>query len=175
MRLFACAAVLFCAPVRAAESPADVPVASFEVIDGWIEFKVERDGKPVTGARVTVLVGATVWATGETGPEGRGTFPVPRGGSCQLTFEFGAGPSAPVPLSVLDDKTVVPNRAPVYDGTAQCCVVPPKTPRPPEERSLLAGPLGVAFAVFVLNALFVGWLWWRLRPAGRSPHRRSDT
>jgi cbb3-type cytochrome oxidase subunit 3 len=40
---------------------------------------------------------------------------------------------------------------------------------------LLAGPLGVAFAVFVLNALFVGWLWWRLRPAGRSPHRRSDT
>ncbi|QEG26859.1 hypothetical protein GobsT_16070 [Gemmata obscuriglobus] len=158
-----------CAPLSAAGPAAPAPPeASFTLAGGWVEFVVERNGRPVADARVTVLVGATVWATGETGPTGRGTFPRPAGrDDCQVVFDFGFGASAPIPLTVSDGGTVTPARAPVL-GAVECCQ-PVRRPAPPASPAPPTVPWGVrlalAGAVAFLGPAVALALWWRVRRA----------
>ncbi|CAN0472354.1 unnamed protein product, partial [Phaeothamnion confervicola] len=103
------------------------PVASFASADGFVDLALARAGQPVPGARVTVLVRsdawsrADAWAGGATDVGGRWRFPRPPGADCQVVFDVGAGPTAPIPLALLPDGAVIPLSAPVRDGTAECC------------------------------------------------------
>lgn len=158
------ALVLFVAPLRAGDPPGEAPVASFALTDGWVDFQVTRAGAPVADARVTVLTGAEVWARGETGATGRGTFPKPNRPDCQVVFDFGAGPSAPVPLAFPSDGTVVPNRSPVLDGTAECCQPARRATAPPPAPASRGGRVpyrylipGLVIAGAVLWIVTVRW------------------
>ncbi|MBP3954418.1 hypothetical protein J8F10_03825 [Gemmata sp. G18] len=170
------AMVLSAGPVRAA----DPPTASFTRADGWVNFTLERNGAPVVGARVTVLTGARVWASGETGPAGGGTFPLPVGrGDCQVVFNLGLGPSAPVPLTFSADGTVTPPRAPVL-GAAECCQPPERTPPPPpSDRSAPVVPwhlrLAGAGAIAVLGSVCLVVVWCRARRPTRNYPQHGNT
>ncbi|QJW93134.1 hypothetical protein [Frigoriglobus tundricola] len=170
-------------PALAADPKAVEPVASFALVDGWVDFTLERDGKPVADARATVLVGAERWASGETGGTGRGTFPRPPGTNCQVVFDLGAGPSAPVPLTFLSNDSVIPTRAPVRDGTAECCVTPPRRPQPtepqPPERSTPLTPLRdrliIGAAAVAVNGIWLTWALRRTRRDDSQPSKKRRT
>ncbi|WP_171474732.1 hypothetical protein [Frigoriglobus tundricola] len=93
--------------------------------------------------------------------------PAPAGRDCQIVFDVGAGPSAPIPLALLPDGSVIPLNAPVRDGTAECCrpvdpapvVAPP--PRPPASPVTLWHRLLFGAVVLAVNGLVMGWAWRR--------------
>jgi len=155
--------------VRADSKPVE-PVAAFTLADGWVDFRLEKDGKPVKGARVTVLVGNRIWAQGETGDGGQGTFPRPTGTHCQVVFYLGSGPSAPIPLAFLDDTTVIPTRSPVRDGTGECCATYARRVtenRLPDEAptltTILRDRVIIGSGVLVVGGVYLGYAVWRTR------------
>lgn len=165
-------------PSFGADPKAVEPVASFALADGWIDFRLERDGKPVTSARVTVLVGTEVWARGETDETGQGTFPRPPGRDCQVVFDLGSGPSAPVPLAFLPDGTVIPTRSPVRDGTAECCVTPTRRTQPVEDSvrsTSLPERLAIGLVVLAFNCICLGVAMWRDRRRNPDPRKTRRT
>jgi hypothetical protein len=155
---------------------AEPPEASFRVIDGWLHVRVTDAGRPMPGVHVRCLVGATVWASGQTDADGQGAFPRPTGDWCQLVFDLGAGPSAPVPLTFLPDGTAVPVASPVRDGTAACCVMPPGFPRRSPEATGSTDPsfreplLGLGVGGVACGLTLAAW---RRRAARRGPGRPS--
>jgi len=164
-------------PSFGADPKAVEPVAAFALADGWIDFRVERDGKPVTAARVTVLVGKEVWARGETGDTGQGTFPRPPLRDCQVVFDLGTGPSAPVPLAFLPDGTVIPTRSPVRDGTAECCVTPTRRTQPVEQSvptTSLRERLAIGLVVLAINFVCLGGVMWRARRRKPRPPQHNE-
>lgn len=160
----------------AGEDAPSLPTATFEVEDGWVNVRLQRDGKPVPNTRLKVLVERQLWAEGEMGDEGLGTFPRPRGMYCQLVFDMGAGPAAPIPLNFLPDGTLVPTESPVRDGTAACCVKPASalTSSVPSDSSEAPTPpwwqgrWQIAAAVLGVNGSVLGWVYWRSRQASHT-------
>jgi hypothetical protein len=154
--------------------PSD-PMVTFNLTDGWVDFHLEKDGKPVINARVKVLVGSQIWAEGETGETGRGTFPRPDGMYCQVVFDLGKGLFAPIPLSFLPDGTLSPTNAPVLSGNSECCEIPSRrevsrssevapessTGSPSRDRMI------IGVAVLLVNGTVLGWVLRRPRHAQR--------
>ncbi len=176
--------VAFPVSARAADSKLAEPVAAFTLADGWVDFRLERDGRPVKGARVTVLVGNQIWAQGETGDTGEGTFPRPGATDCQVVFNLGSGPSAPIPLAFIADGTMTPARSPVRDGAAECCERPRKSvsakPTPNERpayaavlAAMLLSPFGIAATFVLVSSLFLGWLLWQTSTRSTQHIRKS--
>jgi hypothetical protein len=114
-----------------------------------------------------VLASGELWANGETGEQGNGTFPRPTGDSCQVIFHLQNGPSAPIPLAFLPDATVIPTRSRVRIATGDCCSPPPRPiPRsspasPPITRSTVRNAITVA--VTVATGICLCLVWWRTR------------
>lgn len=107
---------------------ADNPTVDFAVADGWVNLRLYAGDTPVTDAKIMVFVGDTVWAEGETGATGTGTFQRPKADHCQVVFLYTTGASAPVPLTFSGD-AVTPASAPVGGARPPCCLVaPPYTP-----------------------------------------------
>jgi hypothetical protein len=152
--------------------PSD-PIVSFTLTNSRVDFRLEKNGNPVANARVRILVGSQTWAEGETGETGRGTFPRPNSMYCQVVFDLGKGPSAPVPLTFLADDTVIPTQSPVLSGTSDCCVIPsrrlvsspsdaaPKT----STGASLRDRVTIGVAVLLVNGTILGWILRRPRSA----------
>lgn len=113
------ATVFSTAPARAAE-----PQVAFVVKDGWVEFTLTSDDKPVPDAQVRVFDGqGGKFAEGETGPAGRGEFPLPPGHSFRVEIRIGDRTADPILLTPIDDH-VVPTNVLLSFGLAPCCRVP---------------------------------------------------
>lgn len=150
-------------------APDQPPEAAFVVRDGWLNVRLTDAGRPVSGATVRCLVGTHQWAEGETGSDGDGAFPAPKAGTCQMVFDLGAGPSAPIPLTFLTADSIVPTSCAVRDGSRDCCrpvrLTPvgdtPAAPAPPT-----VWPLAVAG--LVLGTVLSAAALWLLRRTMRS-------
>jgi hypothetical protein len=107
--------------LAAGQCAAAKPEASFALVDGWIEARVEQDGKPVAGARVEVfdVIGAP-FAQGETAEQGIGTFPRPKGHTCRLAVTIGGKPCESV-LLTFEGESVSPARVQLTFNDRSCC------------------------------------------------------
>jgi len=113
------ATVVFVSPVAAGE-----PQVAFVVKDGWVEFTLAQDDKPVPDAQVRVFTtNGHKFAEGETGPGGRGEFPLPPGHSFRVEIKLGDRTADPILLTPIDNH-VVPTNVLLSFGLAPCCKVP---------------------------------------------------
>lgn len=113
------ATVVFVSPVAAGE-----PQVAFVVKDGWVEFTLAQDDKPVPDAQVRVFTtNGHKFAEGETGPGGRGEFPLPPGHSFRVEIKIGDRTADPILLTPIDDH-VVPTNVLLSFGLAPCCKLP---------------------------------------------------
>jgi hypothetical protein len=158
------------------------PIVTFSLGDAWVDFRLEKNGKPVVAARVRILVGSQTWAEGETGETGRGTFPRPDSMYCQVVFDLGKGPSAPVPLTFLADGTVIPTQSPVLSGTSDCCVIPSRRVASPSPDVTLQTSTGTSWrdrvtigaAVLLVNGTILGWILRRPRHSQNPTERITE-
>ena len=128
-RLALIALLAFAPPLKAD----DGPTVEFTLADGWVNLRLHAGDTPVTEAKLVVLVGDGVWAEGETGEKGQGSFLRPKAATCQVVFVYSTGTSAPVPLTFHGD-TLTPTSAAVGGVKPPCCLVaPPETPAPAGE------------------------------------------
>src|SRR3954469_22529686 len=116
-----CLTALAALLLAAGQCAAARPEASFALVDGWIEARIEQDGKPVAGARVEVfdVIGAP-FAQGETAEQGVGTFPRPRGHTCRLAVTIGGKPCDSV-LLPFEGESASPPRVQLTFGDRSCC------------------------------------------------------
>jgi hypothetical protein len=113
------ATLLFVSPVAARE-----PQIAFAVKDGWVEITVTHDDKPVADAQVRVItLSGHKFAEGETGPEGRGEFPLPPGTDFRVEIKVGDRNADPIRLTKIDDH-VVPTNVLLSFGISPCCKLP---------------------------------------------------
>jgi hypothetical protein len=118
------AVVLLATACRPAVAHAAEPQVAFVVADGWVEFALTQDGRPVAGAQVRVFAATGHrYADGETGPEGRGVFPLPPGPSFRVEIKLGDRTADPILLTPVGDH-VVPTEVLLSFGLAPCCKVP---------------------------------------------------
>lgn len=150
------ATVVFVSPVAAGE-----PQVAFVVRDGWVEFTLAQDDKPVPDAQVRVFTtNGHKFAEGETGPGGRGEFPLPPGHSFRVEIKIGDRTADPIMLMPIDDHVVPTNvllsfgLAPCYRGTYT------PSAKPGEYGDLLHGTFVIDRAARVV---------WANRGTGRSP------
>ena len=129
-RLALLALLAFASPLKA-----DGPTVEFTLADGWVNLRLHAGDTPVTDAKLVVLVGDGVWAEGETGEKGQGSFLRPKAVTCQVVFIYSTGTSAPVPLTFQGD-TLTPTSAAVGGVKPPCCLIaPPESPAPAAEDS----------------------------------------
>jgi hypothetical protein len=122
--LLIAAAVLIGIPLTAPIGRAAEPQVEFEVKDGWVEFVLTRDDKPVPDATVLVFdSGGNKFAEGETGAQGRGLFPLPPGAEFRVEFKVDGRNADMIRLAPVDGR-VVPNRVLLSFGLAPCCRTP---------------------------------------------------
>jgi len=100
------------------------PRVAFTVEDGWLRFAVRQDDKPVADAAVSVFTeqGAP-WAKGETGDNGKGGFPLPRGDEVLVELKLGEKTADLITLRRTGDG-VEPAEVLVTFGLRPCCRVP---------------------------------------------------
>lgn len=116
-----CAALL-AALAWAGSADAGKPEATFALAKGWVEFRIEQDGSPASGATVEVFdaVGAPV-ANGETGEGGEGSFPKPAGHTCRLLVTVKGKACDSVLLLFDGPASVRPARVQLTFGDRSCC------------------------------------------------------
>lgn len=123
-RLWIAAVVLLATVSDATPALATEPQVVFGVKDGWVEFSLTQDDKPVADALVRVFTtDGHRFAEGETGPGGRGLFPLPPGHSFRVEIKVGDRTSDSILLTPIDDH-VVPTNVLLSFGLAPCCRVP---------------------------------------------------
>ncbi len=87
-RFWIAAVVLLATIVSVSPVAAGEPQVAFGVKDGWVEFTLAQDDKPVPDAQVRVFTtNGHKFAEGETGPGGRGEFPLPPGHSFRVEIK----------------------------------------------------------------------------------------
>jgi hypothetical protein len=170
------------ASVRAAE-----PQVAFVVKDGWVEFTLTQDDKPVADAQVRVFTAnGHTFGEGETGPQGRGEFPLPPDHSFRVEIKIGDRTADSILLTPIDDH-VVPTNVLLSFGLAPCCKVPsrgmfgsggrdvPATNPPATSPGSI--PIGAQVVCSVLfTALGVSIIWMSRRrssPTDRLPSRET--
>lgn len=118
-----CATILlalgFCGAAAALE-----PQVAFKVRKGFVELELQKEGKPVPNAAITVRdhLGG-IFAEGETGPKGEGSFPLPKSPSFSLEFRVDGRLSQPVTLTMVGGE-VVPMEVLLNFELRACCRIP---------------------------------------------------
>lgn len=142
------------------------PEAAFTLADGRLGVRVTRGGEAIPGAQVRCLVGTRVWATADTDADGRAFVPRPPKDWCQVVVDVGAGPTAPIPLTLLPPDEVVPKSWTVGGDAAECCLAPTVLPRAeptpkPEPPSPLISDLlfGLGLGTVLAGLGFAVWRW----------------
>lgn len=140
-------------PCRGAE-----PQIAFVVADGWVTFKLQQDGQPVAGARVRVLdAQGRQFAEGETGPEGRGLFPLPPGASLMVEVKLGERTADLIRLTRTDD-SLVPTQVLLSFGLRPCCRGAKSLESPAPEAHPLARaawPAGLGGVLIVIGTVLL--------------------
>ncbi|MBA4189880.1 MAG: hypothetical protein C0467_18000 [Planctomycetaceae bacterium] len=107
--------------IASSSAKAVEPQAAFVVSDGWVSFTLTRDDKPVPDAVVRVYdEQGRMFGEGETGSEGRGEFPLPRGNLFRVEIKIGDRTADMIPLTKVEDR-VVPSTVLLSFGLAPCC------------------------------------------------------
>ncbi|MBU6217240.1 MAG: hypothetical protein KGR17_11610 [Acidobacteria bacterium] len=156
-------ATVLCA---ASASNAAEPQAAFALKDGWVALAVTRDGVPVNEARIKVCDGqGQPFATGETGQEGRGEFPLPPGPSFTVEIKVGDRTADPIRLTH-GSAGLFPSEVLLTFGLSPCCRVPSRgwavgaervparEPRPDTMPELLLA-VGVAGTAIIVSLIVV--------------------
>ena len=109
----------FCGAAAALE-----PQVAFKVRKGFVELELQKEGKPVPNAAITVRdhLGG-IFAEGETGPKGEGSFPLPKSPSFSLEFRVDGRLSQPVTLTMVGGE-VVPMEVLLNFELRACCRIP---------------------------------------------------
>jgi hypothetical protein len=140
----------------------------FAVTDGWVEFTVRQAGEPVSGAQVTVFdTDGHKFASGETGPNGRGTFPLPRGPALAVEIQFDQRVAEPILLSRVDG-ALLPADVLLSFGAKPCCRRARTENQEPCDMAGSLRPLGLCLLSGGTLCLLLGMLGMalpRLRPA----------
>jgi hypothetical protein len=154
------------------------PEISFALVDGWVETRVEHDGKPVPKAiiRVFDVIGAP-YAEGETAENGVGSFPKPREHTCRVAMNILGKECESILLRFDKDNKIYPPRVQVTFNDRSCCVVPSvrsgggssdslreETPVSSDWEDsviLLSGAIGI----LLLSAAVAIYLWYRPGPS----------
>jgi hypothetical protein len=157
-------------------NPAE-PQATFSLKDGWVEFALRKDGRPVANATILIMDERGVkFGEGETGEEGQAAFPLPRGSSFVVEIKAGDRTADPIRL-FKSEAGIEPARVLLSYGLRPCCrsiksrgeamivgeqiETPPVPNEDPPPWHLLAPALaGVLIAGVVLSVL-----WRRYRSA----------
>lgn len=111
---------------------AEEPRVAFALKKGWVDFTLLREGKPVQDALVRILDAAgNNFAEGQTGPDGQGGFPMPRGPG--LTLEIKTGNKTADPIRLLrNGDSLQPAKVLLSYGLRPCCrFLPGKEPKGP--------------------------------------------
>lgn len=100
------------------------PQVAFKVRMGFVELELQKEGKPVPNAAITVRdhLGG-IFAEGETGPKGEGSFPLPKSPSFSLEFRVDGRLSQPVTLTMVGGE-VVPMEVLLNFELRACCRIP---------------------------------------------------
>jgi hypothetical protein len=94
---------------------------AFGVKNGWVEFTLTCAGQPVNAASVQVFDAfGSRFASGETGPDGMGVFPLPKGPSLAVAIEFDKRTAEPV-LVTNSDGVLTPPEVLLSFGAKPCC------------------------------------------------------
>jgi hypothetical protein len=170
-------AVLVSVPFAA---PAAEPQVEFEVKDGWVEFVLTQDDKPVPDAVVQVYDGnGGKFAFGEPGAEGRGTFPLPSGPEFRVEIKVGGRTADLIRLTVTESR-VTPDRVLLSFGLAPCCRVPSRggfgsapPANPPASRSFSFPPWAQAASGILLMLVAIVVVVATCRPVESNRNRRN--
>jgi hypothetical protein len=98
------------------------PQATFTLKNGWVEFALRKDGRPVANATIQVINehGKNL-GDGETGENGQTAFPLPPGASF-VVVEIKAGERTADPIRLYKrDSSVEPARVLLSYGLRSCC------------------------------------------------------
>jgi hypothetical protein len=129
-----------CARLSSAAGPAQI---AFSVTDGWVEFTVRQDGEPVSDALVAVFdAHGRKFASGETGTDGRGTFPLPSGPSLAVEIKIIERVADPILLTSVDG-ALLPSEVLLSFGAKQCCRRPQKENQETSEMTGSLRPIGL--------------------------------
>jgi len=124
--VIAATAFLGLSPMASSEAAAAEPQVSFVVKDGWVPFTLTRGDIPVPDATVRVYdAQGSMFGEGETGSEGRGEFPLPRGDLFRVEIKIGDRTADMIQLTKVEDR-VVPSSVLLSFGLAPCCRVATK-------------------------------------------------
>ena len=151
-----CLLILSLIAVGVAPCAAEEPRVAFKLKDGFVEFALRQDGKPIAATIDVIDEHGKKIAAGETGPEGESAFPLPGGAS--FTVEIKAEARTADPIRLYRTKNgIEPARVLLSYGLRPCCRgraksepiiagAPDEPPAQPEERSsapvwLLAMPI----------------------------------
>lgn len=107
--------------IGVAPSDASEPEVAFVVKDGWVEFVLRQDGRPVADALIQVVdEKGTNFAQGVTGEEGQASCPLPRGSSFVVEFKTGNRTADPIRFFKIEE-SVEPARVLLSYGLRPCC------------------------------------------------------
>jgi hypothetical protein len=97
------------------------PQADFVLKNGWVEFTLRQDGRPVAHATIQILnEQGKVYAEVEDIDEGRTSFPLPPGAS--FVVEIKAGDRTADPIRIFKNgSSVEPARVLLSYGLRPCC------------------------------------------------------
>jgi hypothetical protein len=109
----------FCGNATALE-----PQVAFKVRKGFVELQLQKEGHPVPNAAITVRdhLGG-IFAEGETGAKGEGSFPLPKSPSFSLEFRVEGRLSQPITLTLVGGE-VVPMEVLLNFELRACCRIP---------------------------------------------------
>lgn len=105
-------------------APRAEPQATFAHEAGWIVLTLTHGEQPVGDALIQVYDEAgAMFASGETGANGRGQFPLPRGDSFLVEFKIGDRTADPIRITSTPNGPF-PGEVLLSFGLAPCCRVP---------------------------------------------------
>jgi len=109
----------FCGTATALE-----PQVAFKVRKSFVELQLQKEGHPVPNAAITVRdhLGG-IFAEGETGSKGEGSFPLPKSPSFSLEFRVEGRLSQPITLTLVGGE-VVPMEVLLNFELRACCRIP---------------------------------------------------
>jgi hypothetical protein len=144
---------------RVASCRAAEPQVAFAVKTGWLEFTLRQNGEPVPDATVLVFdEDGRQFAEGETGDQGRGQFPLPRGQAFHVEIKLGGRTADPIRLRRSGDgKSVVPANVLLSFGLRPCCRVVPRSERV-EAQEPAPAPFASPLPVWLQGAVGMSFL-----------------